>query len=136
MKKSQITVAEIPLLILLISSSIIYFTYEPNINLIQNKDYSVTINSFLNAIYSSDEFRNIIMKENLSSVTITENWTNMSKLLNETFGKYELIISNNTVSKKIFSCNTTYNKFFSEKIISIQNNSDFEFRKIKLGVCY
>ena len=138
MNKAQITVVEIPLLFLLLSGALIYFNYNNNNDNSFNhvEDYSLTINSFLNSIYYSNNFRKTIMLEDLSNNALTQNWTNISFYLNKSFLNYELVISNKTVTKNIFSCNATYNNYYSENIITIYNNSKYEFRKIKLGVCY
>jgi len=132
-KKALISVFEIAFVFLIFSSSIIYF------NKVSNQiepDYKLTIESSLNSLYYLNETRYIFMNEDLLSSTLTQNWTNISIYLNSSFKNYEFIISNNSISKKIFSCNATYNKYFSEKIIAISNNTNFEFRKIRLGVCY
>ncbi len=133
-KKSQIAFFEFTLVFLLFG-----FIFTSNI-LIQNndieKDYKVTVDSMLNSIYYLEDFRNITLDEDLSQSLITQNWDNVETILNSSFNNFELIISNNTVSKKIFICSATYNKIYNEKIISIKNNTKFEFRKITLGVCY
>jgi len=134
MKKGQISAIEIPIIFLLLSSALIYFNFTSDLS--NNIDYSLTIDSFLNSLYFSNQFRKNIMLENLSTTTIIQDWSQVDTLLNKSFSNYELIISNKTTSKYIFSCNATYNKYFSQKTIAIYNNSNFEFRKITLGVCY
>lgn len=133
MKKTQISVIELPMLFLLFGFALVYFNTSLDFNDI---DYKLRIDSFLDSLYFSENFRNTIYNENLSSNSITSNWSNFSNLANSSFLKYELIISNNTISKTIFFCNDSNNKYFKEYILSIQNNTNFEFRKIKFGVCY
>ena len=76
------------------------------------------------------------MGEDLSSIPITKDWSNISNYLNATIYNYELILSNATLSKKIFVCNSDNEKFFSQRFIAIRNETSYEFRTITLGVCY
>lgn len=132
--KTQVSVFEIILVIFLFFSSITYYGfYNYNYN---SQVHKVQIESFLDGIAYGDNFRVLIMSEDLSQNTITGNWTNFTILLNNSFTSYELIISNKTVSKTIVSCNETSGKYYIERFIALKDNSYYEFRKIKLGVCY
>jgi len=135
MKKTQISIIEIPFIFVLFSFIIgfLYFTSNSNLNL-DTED--LTISSSLDSIYYSEEFRSNILKEDLSITNPSQNWSNLSIYLNKIFLEYEFVISNSTTEKKIFSCNAKYSKKYFERIISIENNTNFKFRKIKLGVCY
>lgn len=133
MKKSQITIVELPLLFLLFLFIVGNLFYSNDFSQV---DHKLSIDSFLDSVYNSNEFRKQIMFEDLSTNNIVENWSNLSLYLNNSFSNYEFIISNSSVDKYIFSCNSSYNKIYSQRIVSIYNNSVFEFRKITLGVCY
>lgn len=132
-KKAILSAIEIPIMILLLSIGLSYFIA---IETPSPQDYKFRISSLVDALIMEENYRNIIMLENLSSSSITEDWTNIAQLINKSFLNYEIILSNNSVEKEIFICNASYSKFFDEKIISIKNNTLFEFRKIRLGVCY
>ena len=132
-KKTQISIIEIPLLLLLFIS----FLFIPGIlHQSETKDYKLSIDSFFDSIIYSEDYRDIFMDENLSKLSITEDYSNLKIVLDKVFIHYDLSISNLTVEKKIFSCEPIFNKYVSERIISIKNNDNFEFRKIILGVCY
>lgn len=133
MRKSQISVIELPFMFLLLGFILFYFYSSIDFN---ETSHKLEIESFLDSIYYSENFRTQIFQEDLSSLIVTSNWSNFSQIASSSFLNYELIISNNTVSKKIFSCNSTYNKYYAENILSIENNNNFEFRKIMFGVCY
>lgn len=133
MRKSQISVIELPFMFLLLGFILFYFYSSIDFN---ETSHKLEIESFLDSIYYSENFRTQIFQEDLSSLIVTSNWSNFSQIASISFLNYELIISNNTVSKKIFSCNSTYNKYYVENILSIENNNNFEFRKIMFGVCY
>ena len=100
------------------------------------KDHKISIDSFLDSVYYSEDFRNLTFDEDLSQTTLSEDWGQLQLLLDNSFSNYELILSNISNSKYIFSCDAKYNKYYSEKIISIRNNTSFEFRQLRLGVCY
>lgn len=101
-----------------------------------DKDHKIGVDSFLDSIYYSEDFRNLTFDENLSASALSEDWTQVQLLLDNSFNNYELILSNSSDSKHIFSCDAKYNKYYSERIISIKNNTRFEFRQLRLGVCY
>jgi len=133
-KKSQISAFEMTMATILLFSSIMYFGYyidEKNIGF-----HKTQIDSFLDTMYYSEDFRNIMMNEDLSQEALTEDWTNVSLLLNTSFRSYEILISNETLTKTIYSCTEVSGKEYSEKIIAILDNDYYEFRKITLGVCY
>jgi len=132
-KKSLISVFEIGFLFFLFTGTLIYINLVPQPT---NQDYKFTIESSLNSIYYNQNNRMVFMNEDLSTTTVNGDFSNISNYLDSIFLNYELIISNNSVSKTIFSCNSTSEKFYGEKIISIRDNTIFEFRKIRLGVCY
>ncbi len=140
-RNAQISIIEFPMLIMLFSLFIGGIYIIPN--LAQN-DFSNNIESFLDSVYYSDDFRENVILENLSKDSLDVDWSNLNLILSEVYGdgNYEIIISNLTYSKVIFSCNASLNKYYAERIISIFNNSNtdnnsiYDFRKIKLGVCY
>jgi hypothetical protein len=132
-RKCQVSFIEFVLIFLLFGFLFTSINYS---NSISEEDRKYSVDSFLDSLYYDSEVRNLSLDENLSSSSLTENWDNVEIYLNSTFLNYELIISNSLDSKKIFNCNEDYEKYFSERIISIKNNTNFEFRKVTLGVCY
>ncbi len=132
-KKAQISIIEFTFVMVLLSATIGYLIYSFPL---QSQDYDITLNSMLDSIYYSEDYRAIFMDENLAVGAKTENWNSLSSVLNKTLGNYELILYDDTNEKYIFSCNETLGKKFSERIIAIKNNTLYDFRKIRLGVCY
>jgi len=130
----QISVVEMAFVIMLFSIAMVnVVTFE---NSGASVDYKFQIQSALDTIYYDSNFRDIILGENLASPSLTENWSGINDSLHLLFVNYEIEIANSTVSKLIFSCDAQYNKFYDERVIAIKNASYFEFRKLKLGVCY
>lgn len=132
-KKAQITVVEMSFVALLFAATLVYLV-SPASSV--SSDYRYNIDSFLDTINTDSEFRDLILAENLSNSTIDGDWSNVENLLNNSFRKYELRVLNETTSKLIYSCNTSYDKYFVERLISISNLTNYEFRKVRLGVCY
>lgn len=132
-RKCQISIIEYSFVILLIITG---FGYLYNSYSVETSDYKFTVESLLDSVYYSEDYRNIIMDEDLTNINIIQDWSSLLNLLEENLGKFELVISNDSNEKVLALCNETTTKIFSERIISIKDNSNFEFRKIKLGVCY
>ncbi len=132
-RQSQVSFIEFVLVFLMFGFLFTTITYS---NSIIDEDRKYTVDSMLDSLYNLEEFRNLTLDEDLSSSSLTGDWDNIESYLNSSFLGYELLISNNSFSKKIFSCSETYEKYFSENIISIKNNTEFDFRKVTLGVCY
>lgn len=130
--KSQISIIELPFVFLFFSVFIGYIYFNP-VDISYNSQES--LDSFIDSIYYSENFRDLIFSEDLSNSAVTEDWSNLQIDLDSAFSNYELLIANKTVSKTIFSCNSSYEEVFTQRILSIQNSSVFEFRKITLGVC-
>lgn len=133
-KKSQLTVIEVSLLIIFSSFFLLSLSYISQENVVP--DYSFTVETFLDSIYYSGDFRSQVINEDLSVVGVTEDWSSLELLLNDSFLKYELIISNTTSSKSIYSCSADNTKIIRERIIAINNSEQYEFRLLRLGVCY
>lgn len=133
--KSQISIVEIAFVLLLLSFTAVYFSF--NFDLSEPKNYQVNLDSSINSIYYSENFRNKIMSEDLSVEAYTNDYSDLQLILDEMYLNYEFIISDNINSKKIFACSDNSMKYYSEKIIAVPNNGNsFSFRKITLGVCY
>lgn len=133
-KKAIVSVFEVAFMILLISSSLVY------IGMVRQADapnYAATVESFADAMYHSEEYRITFMNESLSSPTPTEEWNDLEILLNRTFTSYEIILLNSTTQKTIYTCTPRTGKVVTEKIFFMGiNNTHFEFRTLRFGVCY
>lgn len=132
--RSQVSVFEIAFGLTLFFSFILYFGFysvEKEIGI-----HKTQVDTFIDSIYYSEEFRTIFTSEDLSSSSITQNWTNFSTYANDSFLTYSLVLSNETTNKIIYSCNESSGKEITEKIIAIKDNDYYEFRKITFGVCY
>jgi len=132
-KICQFSVVEILFVILLIGSVSGYILFDFKE---VNKDYSTFVESGLDVIYYSEDYRNIIINENLQVGGLTENWNNLELALSDMTNNFELIILDNSDSKVIFSCNETSGKILDERVISVNSGDKFSFRKVRLGVCY
>lgn len=134
-KKCQISVFETmySFLIVILMFSFYFYNSTKNIN---DKQYKYNIDSMLNSIYYSENFRSQILNENISEEALSQDWSLLNNTLKKAYSSYEFVIKNSTVSKKIFECDPTYSKIYSSKIIAIENNDNFKFREIILGVCY
>ena len=133
-KKAVFSVVEILFLLMFLSSAI-YFIYEEN-SYNFSKDYSYSIISLLDIIQKDDEFRYIIINENLTQSSLGQNWTNLTNFLDEQILNYYLEISNSTFSKNIISCSPKYELQLNQVFILSENISNsFDFRILTLGVC-
>jgi len=134
-KNGMFSVFEIAIVFLLLSFSFQYFNnYSSSLKLDEGNKFM--IDSSLDSLYNTNSFRDTIMVEDLSNSNIIENWDPIFSYLNSSFLNYELILSNLTTSKIIKSCNATTEKYLSERIFAIKNNTIYEFRMLRLGVCY
>ena len=133
-KFAQITVIEFSLLALIFSGVFIYLTVEPQ--KISNSYFSYNLETYLSTISKTDNFRKNVVLEDLSNLSITQNWTQTLNEINTTLNSFELIISNNSVSKSIIQCTSNNGKFFKSTFISSYNLTTFETKTVTLGVCY
>jgi hypothetical protein len=132
-KKSQLSVIELPILLILFSTFVIYFgTVEQSQGISYDNEYG----SLLDLVIENQTYRDIIYDENLSQSSITATWTPIGNLLNNKTYSYELIVGNATSNKNIYSCNATYEKFYLERVLLYKNSTTQEFRFIRLGVCH
>lgn len=133
-KLAQITVIEFSLLALLFSGIFFYFTISQQPT--TNSFNSYNLDTYLSSISKLDSIRNVVVLEDLSNTTITQNWTNTLTIINLTLNKYELYLTNGTTSKYIQTCTSINGKFFSQSFISSYNLTTFDPKTLVLGVCY
>ena len=136
LRKSQFSIVETIFVILLFLSVIgTYTLYNNNYN---SKDYSISLESAIDSIYYSLDYRELFINENIEISAITEDWSFLNNTLSNMFNKYELILldESQTISKTIFSCEEVNGKMYTERIISINSGNQFNFRIVRLGVCY
>ena len=131
-KKGIITVIEMSLLVLLFGSITVYISLQSDFDYTNQE----SIESSLDFFYNSNDFHEVIILEDLTSVSLTEDWSEFSAVFNKSYLDYELIVSNISHSKKIFICKPKYSKINSQRIFSIHNNTEYEFRTLTLGVCF
>lgn len=133
-KLSQIAIIEFSLIALLFSGLFLYLTVEPQPN--SNQYYSYNIQSYLSALTKTDNFREKTVLENLSTQTLTQDWTQIISDISKSYSNFELKLSNITNSKTIISCNSTNGKIITNSYISSYNNTIFDSKTIIFGVCY
>ena len=133
-KKGQFSAVEILLMIIMFATVATFFGNNP---LSTSNDFKYSVESSINSIYQSNNYRNSIIDENLSTDTNSQNWSSLENLLNKKYNSYKVKILNKTSKKTILDkCNQTYNnKLISEKIVSTTGNDKYEFRRIRLEVC-
>ena len=139
-KKSQMSIIESVFMIMLFVVFSTYYSYDTN-SLIATQDYTFSIDSAVNSIYYSDDYRNIIFEEDLLNSTIDfVKWDSMNQTLSNMFYNFELVITDDTgnYSKTIFECKQgMYNKLLSERMFFCGADLDnCNFRVLRLGVCY
>lgn len=132
-KKSQFSVIEVIFLVLLFSviSSYVFFDFK-----IPQKDYNLLLETSLDSIYYSEDYRQIIIDESLILSSLTEDWSQINVSLEKMLGDFELIVLDGSRSKVIVSCVESSGKVFDERIITVDSGDSYDFRKIRLGVCY
>lgn len=131
--RSQITIFEMVFVFALLSFTVAFTSVA---NQPMNKDYKLSVDSFVDALYYSEDFRDVFMGEDLSVSSASQDWSMIQGNLSLAFLDYELIIANGSVEKKIFSCASDYNKYYAERVIAVNDSDTFEFRMLRLGVCY
>lgn len=132
-KKSQISVIEMAVVLGLFGAFSIYFGSLVEVNQV---DYQFQIDSLLDSIYYSEDYRSVIMSEDLTSSELSQDWDEIINFIEEDVENFEIVVGNLSNEKIVTFCTGVYHKSFSEKVISIEDNDNFEFRKIRIGVCY
>lgn len=132
-KIAQFSIIELPIAFLLFSS-IIYLLANNNTNLPSSNLQLPTESTLLNLVESSN-FQNLVLNEDLSSSTITGNWTYFNDTLTSQFLHFDLEIIKGNSNKKIFNCSSDLNKIIYSNFVYIYNNSEYDFREVRLGVC-
>jgi len=136
--KSQISIIEIIFIILLLSVFFSYYSYNPDM-FFQEKEYKNELNTIADSIYYSENYRDLIINENLTNNSIDyTKWNNFNQTISKLISNYEIIIRENNLSKNIFNCSGKIkNREFVERIIFCNNLSTVcKFRKIQIGGCY
>lgn len=131
-RRAQVSSIEILFALMLFGTYVFYISDN---SVETQRDYAKSIDSALDSIYNNDNYRNIMMGEDLSKSINTRDWNPLLTVLDNSYSSYELVISNSTNQKTIISCSDGYNKYLSQRVIAV-NSSDYQFRKIRLGVCY
>ncbi|MDA3856503.1 MAG: hypothetical protein PF569_09690 [Candidatus Woesearchaeota archaeon] len=131
--KSQITVVESSFILLLFLGTIVFLVVKPSLS--SELNYQKNVDTIADSIYYSETFRDIIMLEDLTTDTKSEDWSKFELVLNSSISDYDFSISNGTLSESLYSCDGDF-KDFAERVISIENNTVSEFRTFRIGVCY
>lgn len=99
LKKAQFSIVEIIFLVLLFItiSGYIFFDFK-----IPDKDYHLYLESSLNSIYYSEDFRDLILNENMSISTLTENWSSFNSTLSKMGNNFDFTIVSDDSKKKNF----------------------------------
>lgn len=131
--KCQMSTVEIALVVMIFAFGISCLRFS---NVFSQQDYKFSVDSALDSIYYSEDFRDIILSEDLSSSSPTQNWDDLKSLLDDMFINYEFVLSNVTYNKALYSCSNGYEKYIAQRIIAIKDNDNYDFRVVSLGVCY
>ena len=131
--KSQITVIEVTLVAVLFAFTIPFlFTGSTP----ESSDYKYFTDSLLDTIHKNESYRSVFMDESLAAATRSEDWSAVLEFLNKSVTSYELVIANESVREAIVECTPSDFKYLSERIIAIEDNDNYEIRKLMLGVCH
>lgn len=139
MKRSQTSVFEVALMLLLFFGSV---TYLSSLNFEKRTtDYQVTLESFADILNENDSFRAVILQEGLGDSTLDEDWSEILGFLNSSFGDYSLLIEGRPPSSssiQVRSCSSSFGKVLTKRIVAGNDTllNNYEFKRITLGVCY
>ncbi len=131
--KAQFSVIEIGFVLLLLFTFMIHikpFGFE------FQDDKKILVDSYLHSLKFNSTIRDLVLNENLSNSSLSQNWSQVDIYLGESFLSYSLNVGNSTTTKSIISCSGAYGKYVSEDIIATDSSNNYDFRKISLGVCY
>ncbi len=131
--KSQISVFEMPLLILLFSSAFVYVQYDKQPDVIGDVILAETL---LDSVYHNDTFRYLLVTENIASASLQEDWAQLKTYLDRTGLSYEIKIEDLTNEEFVYTCNAQYSKVISQRIIAVYDGGSYSQRTITFGVCY
>lgn len=132
--KAVFAIIESLFLLLLIIVGFSYF-YNTSQNTV-NSDYTYTLTSILNTMNKNDDYMDIVLKENLSQSTITQNWSQITNYLDSQFNNYLLYVGNTTTQKTIVSCNSRFETNINQlMVIGNKISNEVGFKVLTLGVC-
>jgi len=137
-KKTQMSIVESVFMIMLFIAFTTYYSYDVNV-LVPEQDYTFTVNSAVDSIYYSNDYRVDVFTENLTNSAVSSaKWSGLNQTLSKMFYNFEVVIRENNNSKTIFSCKPgMYSKMFSERMMFCGNDfSNCNFRALRVGVCY
>lgn len=131
--KAQISVVELTL------AMVLFAAFSANFGLIDQpslQDPQLQLESLSDSMYYLGDYRERLLLENLSDSNPTQNWSSIQSILDSELTNYELVVGNETVEKVIQSCQGAFYESFSEKFVTVLNETKYDFRFIRIGVCY
>ena len=131
--KSQFSVVEIAFVILLITVAISYVSFDFYTS---SKNYNLILETGLDSLMNDMTFRDLVIKEDIIDKSVNLDWSNIGTKLDSMLVKYELIIYDDVESQLIYSCEEINGKIYDERLVLVSSDNDFDFRKVRLGVCY
>ncbi|MCA9486379.1 hypothetical protein H6501_00155 [Candidatus Woesearchaeota archaeon] len=134
MKKGLVSISEIVFLLFLFSSVMIFVNREVMSKNTFESDH-LEVESLLLSLYYSDEFRQLVVEEDLSQASVSGNWLSLETLLASQLGNYEILVGNLSTQKVLVACDAQNFKVQAQVPVVAFNETSSEFRYLQLGVC-
>ncbi len=131
-KLAQFSIIELPVAFIIFSISFVYFI---NSNLDYNLEIDSDLNSMLDSLLVDGEFVNLVLSENMSNLSLDGDWSSYNLTLSKVYSNFDLEIFDGINNKKIFFCSGNYEKLIVSNFVTIYNNTLYDFREVRLGVC-
>jgi hypothetical protein len=101
---------------------------------IEGKSKSIKVDTIADILILNEDFNFNLLNEDLSVDTISQNWSKIAVLLDNSLTNYELTIKNQSFEKDIFLCDGTYKKTYVKRFVMFYNQT-YDFRTFKLALC-
>ena len=131
--KAQISIVELTL------AMVLFAGFSASFGLIDQpslQDPQLQLESLSESLYYLGDYRESLLLENLSDSTPSQDWSSLESILDSELTNYELVVGNQTVEKILQQCQGTFYESFSEKFVTVLNETEYDFRFIRIGVCY
>lgn len=133
MKRAQVAVFEMAMVLLVFSVAVGYLSESPTH--IDSTQRSYMIESYLGQLSLNSTVRSLVMSENMNSSFYLTGWSQIRTSISTKFPSYELYVRQDAIKKIIVTCKGKYGKTGTEQFIMISGNGSFSVRELGFGVC-
>ena len=134
-KKSQITLAEVPFCFLILSLILSLLV----VSSVEFVNVSSHYESFFHSFVKEKWVRDKLINEDISSASVSEDYTEMKSFLERVVGRSGISISDGSSVKTLFNCssdrNVTDQKYFFERVVALGDEDSFSPVIVILEVC-